>query len=117
MQGGLEVNDKLTKATYLSFRSLAGPETIVFNEKGELITGLLNGQIARIDENGNVHKIVQIGDELDESICNNYGPNMHSNPKCGRPLGLRFKPGTNLLYVADSYLGLFKVDLEKSKKS
>jgi hypothetical protein len=117
MEGNLEVNDKLTKATYLGYKKLAGPETIVFNEKGELFTGLLNGQIARIDENGNVHNIIRMGDETNEEICSNYGQNLISNPKCGRPLGIRFEPGTNLLYVADSYLGLFKVDLEKSKKT
>ena len=33
---------------------------------------------------------------------------------CGRPYGLRMKPGTNFLYVADSIYGIVKVDTVKS---
>ena len=36
-------------------------------------------------------------------------------PPCGRPFGLRMKPKTNELYVADSFYGIVKVDVEKSK--
>ena len=48
-------------------------------------------------------------------LCNpkpsplSYLPNEHI---CGRPLGLRFDKNTGDLYIADAYLGLFKVGPE-----
>ena len=65
----LKANTLLQKATHLADKNLAGPETIVFTDNGTMITGLVNGQIVSVDENGNVYKIVQIGDETDEKIC------------------------------------------------
>ena len=37
------------------------------------------------------------------------------NPKCGRPLGLRLDQEKNILYVADSYYGIFKVNILTGK--
>jgi hypothetical protein len=69
LDGNLKPNNLLQKASHLAEKKLAGPETILFTENGTLITGLVNGQIVSVDENGNVHKIVHIGDETDEKLC------------------------------------------------
>jgi DNA-binding beta-propeller fold protein YncE len=93
---------------------IKGPEAIVFDSNGSIYTGLSNGQIVRIDPNGHVEKIVQIGEEMDERVCDNLKRGYVAAPPCGRPYGLRMKPNTNELYVADSFYGIVKVDLEKS---
>ena len=79
-----------------------------------MYTGLLNGQIVRINTTTDeVVKVVQAGDETDEAICNDYGPNIHAHRSCGRPLGLRFSPNNpNVLYFVDAYYGLFKLDVK-----
>lgn len=35
---------------------------------------------------------------------------------CGRPLGFQFDEKNNVMYVADAYLGIWKVDLKNDKK-
>lgn len=35
-------------------------------------------------------------------------------PPCGRPYGIRMKPNTPYLYVADSFYGIVKVDVRQS---
>lgn len=71
-EGNLKQNNLLQKSVYIGHNKAKGPETVVFTPDGSLYTGLLNGQIVRIDEENNVHKIVQIGEETDENICSNY---------------------------------------------
>ena len=62
----MEQNEKLKNAFYFAKGKLTGPETIVFvNEK--LYTGLVNGQLVRLDSEGNIEEvIVQSGDETIE---------------------------------------------------
>ena len=69
LEGNLKPNNLLEKAKRFGKGKLYGPETIVFTEDGKMITGLLNGQIVSVEENGDYHKIVQIGDQTDEKIC------------------------------------------------
>ena len=55
-----------------------------------------------------------MGLETDESICNDYGTNIHAHESCGRPLGLRFKTDNpDFLYFVDAYYGLLKIDLKQ----
>jgi len=81
-------------------------------------TGLLNGQIVRINTTTDeVVTIIQVGEETNETICNNFGPNKHAHKSCGRPLGLRFSPiNSNNLYFVDAYYGLFKLDVKQRIK-
>ena len=85
-----------------------------------MYTGLLNGQIVRINPNtttDEVVKVIQTGDETDETICNDYGPNKHAHKSCGLPLGLRFSPNyPDVLYFVDAYYGLFKLDIKQGIK-
>ena len=69
LEGNLKPNDKLAKASYIAHNKVPGPETIVFSANGSMYTGLMNGQIVRVDDEGNVHKVVQIGSQTDEKIC------------------------------------------------
>jgi hypothetical protein len=106
----LAANTKLEHATYLGLTKLRGPETIVFAPDGSLYTGIMNGQIVRVHKDGVIQKITQIGDESNETLCNDYGPNLHAHRECGRPLGLRLRE--NFLYVADAYYGIIKVNVQ-----
>jgi len=66
----LKENNLLTKATYIGHGKLQGPETIVFSQNGTMYTGLMNGQIVRVDTISNtVHKIAQFGYQTNENIC------------------------------------------------
>ena len=109
MEGNLSPNTKLESAKYLGLGHLRGPETIVFLSDGTLLTGLMNGQIVRVKKDGSFTKLTQIGDEKNETLCSDYGSELHAHPTCGRPLGLRLRD--NWLYVADAYYGILKVDI------
>ena len=37
-------------------------------------------------------------------------------PKCGRPKGMKINPVDGLLYVADSYKGLMKMNISNGNK-
>lgn len=116
LEGNLSPNDKLSRATYLAHKKLRGPETIVFGPDGTLYTGLMNGQIVRFKKGSTEFEtITQIGDEKNTTLCNDYGANIHSHEKCGRPLGIRLVGGD--LLIADSYFGLFKVNIQTGQKS
>ena len=107
-EGNLKENLLLQNAVYFAKDNLVGPETILFLNN-TMYTGLTNGQLVRVDENGNVHKIVQIG----ERECKDL-QSIHSKKECGRPLGLRYK--SNFIYLADGYYGIYKVNLETNEK-
>lgn len=113
MEGNLAPNTKLEAAKYLAHQKLRGPETIVIDKDGSILTGVMNGQIVRVKSDGSIQKIAQIGDEKNETICNDYGPNLHAHLSCGRPLGLRLRD--NWLYLADSYYGIFKINMQTGK--
>ena len=43
----------------------------MFDRNGSMYSGLSNGQIVRIDKDGHIEKIVQVGEERDERVCGN----------------------------------------------
>ena len=67
--GSLEKNDLLEKASYVGYGKLVGPETIVFTSNGSMYTGLMNGQIVRVEPDKTFYKVAQFGDETNETIC------------------------------------------------
>jgi hypothetical protein len=69
---GLKANNLLESPQYIGYQMIKGPEAIVFDSNGSIYTGLANGQIVRIDPNGHIEKIVQIGEEMDERICGTF---------------------------------------------
>ena len=68
-EGALKPNNLLEKAKYIAHKKVTGPETIVFSNDGSMYTGLMNGQIVKVDVAGDIHKIVQMGEQNDENIC------------------------------------------------
>jgi hypothetical protein len=64
-----KVNDELEKAEYIGKSKIKGAEAIVFSPDGSMYTGLSNGVLVRIDPDGHIEKIIQIGEEMDERIC------------------------------------------------
>ncbi|CAF1093446.1 unnamed protein product, partial [Brachionus calyciflorus] len=112
----LKENDLLTKVEFIDIK-LKGPEAITFDKNGSLFTGLRNGLIVRVDPDGHVEKIIRTGDEVDDHICDDESKWNLAVPPCGRPFGLRMKPNSNYLYVADSFYGIIKINvIEKTKQ-
>ena len=70
-EGNLAPNDRLTKATYMAHKKAVGAETIVFTKEGTMYTGLANGFIVRVNQDGSLYKITQIGDVQNEEECGN----------------------------------------------
>ncbi|XP_066249443.1 adipocyte plasma membrane-associated protein Hemomucin [Euwallacea similis] len=102
--GPLSLNQKLDDVEFWHKGDFVGPEAFAdFN--GELYTSLYTGDIVKLTGD-HITPIVKFGkpckDSLDESIC-------------GRPLGLEFSKD-GLLYAADAYYGIFKVDVNTGKK-
>jgi sugar lactone lactonase YvrE len=88
MTGVLEPNDTLMKAELLGRGQLQGPEDTAVDAQGRVYAGLHDGRIVRIEADGNVATFVDTQ---------------------GRPLGMDFDAGGNLI-VADAYRGLLSID-------
>lgn len=117
--GGLTPNHLLENATYIAHNKIRGPETTVFSNDGLLYAGLMNGQIVQIDpETNDVKIIAHMGNEINETICNEtMGLIAYGRESCGLPLGIRFHPDhPDMLYIADAFLGIIKVDVKKGTK-
>ncbi|KAK2155271.1 hypothetical protein LSH36_244g02026 [Paralvinella palmiformis] len=100
-EGPLATNYDLTKASKLhTDLAISGPEALAFHG-GYIYTGTADGKVIRIKD-GIVELVARLGLSCDEGEIN--------EAKCGRPLGLRIDHSGNLL-VADSYLGLFRINL------
>lgn len=68
--GVLEPNELLKETKYIVHENLVGPETIEFDENGDLITGLANGRIVRINLKENkMTTIALVGNETDQAQC------------------------------------------------
>ncbi|XP_066153997.1 adipocyte plasma membrane-associated protein Hemomucin [Euwallacea fornicatus] len=102
--GPLSLNQRLDDVEVWHKGDFVGPEAFAdFN--GELYTSLYTGDIVKLTQD-HITPIVKFGkpcrDSSDESIC-------------GRPLGLEFSKD-GVLYAADAYYGIFKVDISTGKK-
>ncbi|OMO51605.1 Six-bladed beta-propeller, TolB-like protein [Corchorus capsularis] len=111
------VRDKenlLQKSEIKFLNQVQGPESIAFDPLGRgPYTGVADGRVIFWD--GENWKDFAYTSSNRSELCNpkpsllSYLPNEHI---CGRPLGLRFDKKTGDLYIADAYLGLFKVGPE-----
>lgn len=88
MTGVLEPNDTLMKAELLARGKIHGPEDTAVDAEGRVYAGLHDGRIVRVLKDDSVETFVETG---------------------GRPLGMDFDAGGNLI-VADAYKGLLSVD-------
>ena len=86
LEGPLEKNDSLLDAELLYSGRAVGAADVVFDDNGDLLTGLSDGRIVRF-----------VGDRMQEVAQTG-----------GRPLGMQFGPD-KALYVADAVKGLLRV--------
>jgi len=100
----------LQNAELLLKGQLIGPESIIV-EGNTLYTGTTDGKIVKI-VNGVITKTVLLSDHKDCQTLESRLQNLHL---CGRPLGMRRKDKDTII-VADCYLGILSVDVEKGTK-
>lgn len=70
-----------------------GPEDVLIDDEGRVLTGVDDGRILRVDADGGIETLVDTG---------------------GRPLGLEWLPDSRLL-ICDAARGLLAVDLERPR--
>ncbi|KOB69427.1 Hemomucin [Operophtera brumata] len=95
--GPLAPNGALNNADRVYVDKLLGPEAFQLY-KGELYTSLATGEIVKISPAGHVTFVTKLGQP------------------CSKPLGFQIDERTNVMYVADAYHGVWKVDLRNDKK-
>ncbi|XP_015518729.2 adipocyte plasma membrane-associated protein [Neodiprion lecontei] len=95
----LKLNNRLDDAEILFEGKLKGPESFT-SRNGELFTTLHGGDIVKIIGH-HIVPIAKFGRPCD---------GVWMEKECGRPLGLQFDKN-GILYVADPYNGIFKVDV------
>ncbi|CAD5113395.1 DgyrCDS2567 [Dimorphilus gyrociliatus] len=108
-EGALEPNNHLQAAERLFENEILGPEAPMVY-KGNVYAGLHDGRFVKFDlKNNKVETLLRLGQSEN---CGSY----ENEPKCGRPLGFRILPdGT--MYIIDTYLGLFKFNLNTHEKT
>lgn len=99
MEGCWAPNLKLRLAQRLFENQIQGPESIA-NIGDVLYSGTADGRIVKI-VGRRIHTVARLG----KQPCGSR----EDEPTCGRPLGIRVGPN-GTLFVADAYLGLFRVD-------
>jgi len=90
MSGVLEPNHALDKTEVLAAEEVEGPEDVDVDGQGRIYGGGVDGRIVRVSPDGSVETFANTG---------------------GRPLGLDFDAGGNLI-VADGTKGLLSIDAE-----
>lgn len=99
MEGCWAPNLKLRLAQRLFENQVQGPESIA-NIGDVLYSGTADGRIIKM-VGRRIHTVARLG----RQPCGSR----EDEPTCGRPLGIRVGPN-GTLFVADAYLGLFRVD-------
>lgn len=94
-RGDFAVNQKLASLQYLSIGEWTGPEDVVLDTQGRIYVSVHEGRILRLSADGQQYEVfAETG---------------------GRPLGLAFDSGGNLI-VADAFLGLLSIDVNGEQK-
>lgn len=107
LEGSLAVNTLLEKAEKLFEGKISGPESFT-DYNGELYMSVLGGQVLKYNpQQDKLSLVVSFSSEK----CQGY----HTEPECGRPLGLKFDNNGNLI-VIEAYSGIWKVDVKTGKK-
>jgi len=88
---------------------LNGPESMVWDEAGNLYTSVADGSIRRVDKvTGEITVYAYSVPNLSAEDRAKCGVSVLNEPLCGRPLGLQFDSAENL-WVADAYKGILKI--------
>ncbi|KAF7634794.1 Str_synth domain-containing protein [Meloidogyne graminicola] len=110
LKGPLKPNNYLRNAQLLLKGKISGPESLVVEKDGKntiIYTGTWDGKLLKI-ANGVVKKTLKIRPGKKSYAC---GGSYHTEPKCGRPLGIR-RLNEKEFIVAEAYSGLYSVDFE-----
>jgi len=99
LTGSLALNEKLSGISKIYEDKLKGPEALLYYNN-TLYTSVHYGHVLRL-VNGQIIPLVKFG-----KFCDG----IHEEHKCGRPLGLNVDKN-GFLFVADSYYGIYKVNL------
>lgn len=104
--GPLAPNNVLNSPDRLYEDKLLAPEAFqIWN--GEVYTGLATGEVVKVSPGGHVTFVTKIGQPCSGLVEEHI---------CGRPLGLVIDEVNKLIYIADAYHGLWKVNLLTDKK-
>jgi len=103
LDGKLTQNNILNKAELLLDGQFIGGESVALRGD-DVFTGVIGGNIIKIDTNGKLKNVVKLGGDCDGTY----------KARCARPMGLRFNTQGKLL-VADAYNGLYEVDVDTGK--
>ncbi|KAJ8505579.1 hypothetical protein OPV22_006465 [Ensete ventricosum] len=100
--------DKLESVERLVLTTVAGPESLAFDRRGEgPYTGVSGGRILKWQGKGCGWTGFAVNAGNRKEWCDTSDVSLES--MCGRPLGLQFHNATGVLYVADAYFGLLAV--------
>ena len=71
LSGNLSPNNLLQNARFIRANGLKGPESIAFDSRGHLYTGLSSGKIVRLNRNNRsiIDRVYYIGEETNQDIC------------------------------------------------
>ncbi|CAN1186242.1 Protein STRICTOSIDINE SYNTHASE-LIKE 10, partial [Linum perenne] len=85
---------------------VVGPESLAFDCKGQgPYVGVSDGRVLKWESKSKRWVEFVVAPYRDRAACDGKSdPSLE--PKCGRPLGLKFNPITCDLYIADAYFGL-----------
>ncbi|XP_063831295.1 adipocyte plasma membrane-associated protein Hemomucin-like [Ostrinia nubilalis] len=104
--GALAPNEILNNPEKLYLDKVLGPEAFQIY-KGEVYTSVATGEIVKLSPGGHVTFVTKIGQPC---------TGIKEEHICGRILGFVIDEKKNQMYVADAYLGIWKVDLSTDKK-
>eukprot|EP01119_Soliformovum_irregulare_P010765 TRINITY_DN2654_c0_g2_i1.p1 TRINITY_DN2654_c0_g2~~TRINITY_DN2654_c0_g2_i1.p1 ORF type:complete len:385 (-),score=97.74 TRINITY_DN2654_c0_g2_i1:8-1162(-) len=110
LEGVFAKNELLGSIEKLYEGMIVGPESFDFDSQGRMYFGCANGTIFRSSrEPGSPLEVFVLatGSISPSVVCDG---SYHSEPICGRPLGMRFRNGT--LWVLDAYHGLQSYDAQ-----
>lgn len=128
LDGVLKPNTILQSTTELHSGIYRAAESIAFNKKGEVFGGLADGRVVTFGPGGEfLREVLFVGAFINTSVpaetlrtfCKTEleAKRLYWNPGnerlCGRPLGLRVHD--EVLYIADAYHGIFRMELTTGK--
>lgn len=105
LTGALEVNNHLDSSEKILEGKVPGPECLVARGNS-IYASLHNGNVVRIDGE-HVTFVAKFGKPCEYPVEEDI---------CGRPLGMAFDTQGDNLIVADTYYGLWEVDLKTNQK-
>uniref|UniRef100_A0A915B5C5 Strictosidine synthase conserved region domain-containing protein n=2 Tax=Parascaris univalens TaxID=6257 RepID=A0A915B5C5_PARUN len=115
LEGALSPNRVLSSGERLLQNLIYGPESFAMHSFSNAIySGLKTGHIIEMQADQNTGLRISRwfhprADRINISLCDG---SYSMQPICGRPLGMRFhKLNPDLLLVADSYFGIYEIDV------